>query len=69
MSEGTTWTLADLAALDAALKKGVRRVQYQGESVEYHSMAEMLRLRDQMRAELGLTTAATTRVAGFRSGL
>ena len=48
----TTWTANDIALLEAAIKKGVRRVSYQSGSVEYHSLAEMLQLLDVMRREI-----------------
>lgn len=42
----------DLAALDAAIRSGTKRVTYGDRTVEYHSMNEMLQLRDRMRAEI-----------------
>lgn len=52
------WTQTDLDALDAAIKRGVRRVSYQNGSVEYHSLDEMLKLREVMTAEIaGAATA------------
>lgn len=48
----TSWTWDDLAALEAAIKKGVKSVSYGDRRVEYNSMAEMLQLRAAMRQEL-----------------
>ena len=45
------WSQNDLDALDSAIKKGVRSVTYATGSVTYHSLAEMLRLRDVMKGE------------------
>ncbi|WP_410171690.1 phage head-tail joining protein [Cereibacter johrii] len=52
-------SLATLSALESALFKGVRMVAYDGGSVTYASTAEMLALRDMLRAELGLPPAAS----------
>jgi hypothetical protein len=51
----TNWTTADLVALDKAIALGALRVQYTDFTAEYRSLDEMLRLRDLMRGELGLT--------------
>lgn len=48
----TSWTSADVAALEAAIKKGVKSVTYQSGTVTYHSLAEMLTLLDRMRADV-----------------
>lgn len=53
----TTWTSGDVAALEAAIKKGVRSVQYSNFRAEYHSLDEMLRLLDRMRGEVSPPTA------------
>lgn len=37
--------VAQLAALDAAIASGALRVSYDGKSVEYRSLDEMLRVR------------------------
>lgn len=55
------FTAAQLAALEAALARGVRQVSYNGESVTYGSLAEMQTLRRQMRKELGLAVTAVKR--------
>lgn len=43
---------ADLAALQAAIAKGVREVRMDGEMVEYRSLEEMLRLEAKLKREL-----------------
>jgi hypothetical protein len=48
----TSWTEADIAALEASIKKGVRTVQYQSGSVTYSSTAELLTLLDIMKREV-----------------
>jgi roadblock/LC7 domain-containing protein len=49
------YTTEQLAALEAAIARGVRTVSYNGESVTYESLAEMRKLRAEMRAEMGQT--------------
>lgn len=51
------WTSADLTALEDAIAQGVTTLSIAGKTVTYRSQAEMLRLRDIMRTELGLTDA------------
>lgn len=48
----TSWTANDIAALETAIKAGVKRVAYASGSVDYHSLAEMLTLLDRMRADV-----------------
>lgn len=57
----SSWTQADLDALEAAIAKGVRRVKYSDKEIWYHSLDEMLKLRDTMRKCLG-KAAKTVRV-------
>lgn len=69
------WTSSDLAALEAAIKLGAKRVTY-GEGttrkeVEYHSLEEMLQLRELMRTDIGVaagTRPARFSLAGYRGG-
>lgn len=48
----TSWTAADLAAIEAAIATGAKRVRYQTHEVEYHSMKELLSARDVIRDAL-----------------
>jgi len=64
-----SWSQSDLDALDNAIKKGVRSVSYATGSVTYHSLAEMLRLRDVMKGEVsGGGRANVTRTVGVYDG-
>lgn len=54
------WTQTDLDALETAIKAGVRNVQFRDRSVTYHSLDEMLRLRDAMKQTIS-TAAGTIR--------
>ena len=49
------WTAADLANLEATIMKLNRRVAHGDKSVDRHSLAEMMKLRDQMQRELAST--------------
>ncbi|SMD18519.1 hypothetical protein [Rhizobium sp. RU36D] len=46
------FTQTDLDAINAAIATGAKRVRFQTHEVEYHSIAEMLRARDVIRAEI-----------------
>lgn len=48
------WTSEELAALEAAMAQGVRRVEYNDRTVEYRSLNEMKELRELIRRSLGL---------------
>lgn len=63
------WTQTDLDALDAAIATGARRVTYDGHTVEYHSMDDMLKARAMMRRALGKTATAQRKLATFDRGL
>lgn len=43
-----------LAALEAAIYRGVEYVSYAGDQIKYRSLADMVSIRDLLRAELGL---------------
>lgn len=51
------WSQTDLDALDNAIASGAKKVAYQTGSVEYHTLDEMLRLRDAMKSEVSPATA------------
>jgi hypothetical protein len=67
----TSWTSADIAALEAAIKGGVLRVRFADREVQYHSMSEMLKLLSTMK-EMVATAASgrrsRTSYASFRKG-
>lgn len=65
------FSLLQLEALDNAIAEGVLEVKYADKSVTYRSLDDMLKLRDLMKRELGLTnTAQSTRFMGvFDKGL
>lgn len=50
-------TLADeITALESAIRRGVRSVTYDGQTVTYRSLAEMRSILSEMRREAGVTS-------------
>jgi hypothetical protein len=62
------WTTQQLAALEAAIAQGTTRVTFEGRTVEYRSLADMIRLRDLMRRDLGAAAPARITYASFSRG-
>lgn len=46
------WTQTDLAAIERAIATGARRVRFQTHEVEYQSVADMMKVRDAIRAKI-----------------
>lgn len=64
------WTLDQLQALESAISQGAMRVKYADHEVQYRSLDEMLRLRDMMRRDLGLSdTRRDSMYPTFSKGL
>jgi hypothetical protein len=63
------WTQAQLDALDEAIANGVLTVKYQDRTVTYRSLDEMLKLRETMRQELGLTEGRVRLFAKHSKGI
>lgn len=61
------WTQTDLDALEVAIKSGTLRVKYETKEVTYRSLDELLKIRDLIKKELGLTSGATNRVYASHS--
>ncbi len=59
-----SFTQSDVEALEAAIKLGVKRVTYKDHTAEYHSMAEMIALRDMMRREANPSSGGNVIYAG-----
>ncbi len=67
----TSWTEADIAALETAIKGGTLRVRFGDREVQYQSIGEMLKLLQTMKdavAAAGPTGASRTTYARFRKG-
>ncbi len=60
----TSWSQADIAALEAAMKYGALEVQFENQRVRFQSLAEMLKLRremaDAIAAAAGTSASRTT---------
>lgn len=50
-----------LTALETAIAAGATSVQIGTRRITYHSLAEMIKLRDTMRSELGVESPASSR--------
>lgn len=62
----SNFTQAQLDALTEAISQGVKSVKYSDKEVVYASIDDMLRLREQMRAEICGEVNPNTGVAGNR---
>ena len=51
------FTQAQADAIDVALATGVLRVTYEGKTTEFHSMDEMLKLRQLIKDELAVAAS------------
>lgn len=58
------WTQLELDAINDAIASGVTRVTHNGTTTEYRSLADLMRLRDEMAA--GLAAAGTVKVRRLR---
>jgi hypothetical protein len=62
------YTQSDLDLIEAAIKEGALTVKYADKQVTYRSLDEMLRIRDLIRAELGITTPRARKFGQFNAG-
>jgi len=63
------YSQAQLDAIERAISAGVKRVTYDGHSVEYQSVAEMRRIRDDIRRALGVAPPSRRRYGEMSRGL
>ena len=64
------WDQTDLDRIETAIANGERRVRLNGREVEHHSVGELLKARDMIKAQVladAATVAGTRRPASFRS--
>lgn len=66
----STFTQAELDALNRAIAQGARRVKYQDREVTYNTFEDMMRLRTLMCQELGVssTPLPARKVMAFNKG-
>lgn len=62
------FTQSDLDALEIAIATGATSFSYEGKTVSYRSLDEMLRVRGIMQQALGLTSGSSTMVAAHNRG-
>jgi hypothetical protein len=55
------YTITQLATIEEAIASGTLRVEIDGRVVVYQSLADLIKLRDIMKAELGVSTPSTAR--------
>jgi hypothetical protein len=55
------YTQTQLDTIEAAIASGTLRVEIDGRVVVYQSLEALTKLRDQMKAELGVATPASAR--------
>ena len=55
------YTQSQLDNLEKAIALGVTRVEYADSVTQYQKLSDMIALRDQLKAELGVETTATAR--------
>ena len=60
------YTNAQLETIEGAIASGTLRVEIDGRVVVYQSLDALIKLRDQIRAELGVATPATARGRAWR---
>ena len=60
------FTEAGLAAIEEAIAGGYTTIEYDQKRITYRSLDELLRIRNMIRARLGLTDPAPKRVS-FKS--
>lgn len=65
------YTSEQLSTLESAIAQGVTKVKYADKEVEYRSLDDMIRLRNLMRQELGMSggIASRRKLGEFSKGL
>jgi len=56
------WSQDDLDAIEETIKTGTLEVKYKDRSVKYQSLSDLLRIRDLIRAEIGITSGRNKRI-------
>lgn len=64
------WKIEDLEILEKAIATGAKSVQFTDRKVERFELADLLKIRDLIKKELGLVSGGGGRIyAGFSKGL
>ena len=64
-----TATQADLDALESAIRRGIRSVEYNGESVTYRSLDEMRAILKEMKRQISSSSSTGASYPTFSKGL
>lgn len=65
----STQILLRLEAIELAIASGATKVSYDGKTVDFGSLSDLRSIRDELRAQLGLTAGRVRRtVATYRGG-
>lgn len=59
-------TQADIDRLNSAIRSGEQTVSYNGRSVTFRSISELIKARDDAQAELAAGTPGRRRLFGFK---
>jgi len=62
------FTQENLTAIDKAIAEGTLEVQYGDKRVKYRSLDEMLKIRDIIRNDLGITAPRVRKYGQFNAG-
>ena len=62
------WTQDDLNSISAAIATGARKVRFQTHETEFRSLDEMLRIRDQIKAEIDGTSTGGLILVEYHGG-
>lgn len=57
-----SWTQAQLTALETAIASGARSIAYEGKTITYGSLDEMMRIRNMIMISLGLIAPPSSTV-------
>jgi hypothetical protein len=60
------YTTAQLETIEGAIASGTLRVEIDGRVVVYQSLDALIKLRDQIKAELGVATPSAARGRAWR---
>lgn len=63
------YSQTDLDAIEKAIASGALKVKYADKEVNYRSLDEMLKIRDQIRRALGKTSLSGSLTPTFTKGL
>lgn len=57
------WTTTDLSTIEAAIAAGTLRVQFGERSIQYHSISDLMKVRDAIQTSISVTAGTTSRTS------